>query len=138
VTAIRVIDYYKTLAIPSDADLIGIENAYVRLSGELVDAALHDEASARALEDLNEAYSVLSNAEHRREYDHILFADEYAELERRMRAELRRRSIVRSALIGALGLIVLAQAATLAYLGQDTVTNAARLVLGPLFPDSAG
>lgn len=137
-TAIRVIDYYKSLAIPADADLIGIENAYVRLSGELVNASQHDDAASRALEDLNEAYSVLSNAERRREYDHLLFADEYAELERRMRAELRRRSIIRSAMIGALGLVVLGQAAILAYVGRDVVTGALQVVLGPLFPGSAG
>jgi hypothetical protein len=134
----RIIDYYKTLAIPPDADLIGVENAYVRLSDELVQAAQEEEAAARSLQVLNEAYSVLSNAETRREYDRLLFAEEYAALERRLRAELRRRAIARSALVAALGLIVLGQAAILAYVGRDIVTDAAQVVLGPLFPGAAG
>jgi curved DNA-binding protein CbpA len=134
----RIIDYYKTLAIPPDADLVGVENAYVRLSGELVESAQEEEAAVRSLRVLNEAYTVLSNAETRREYDHLLFAEEYAALERRMRNELRRRAVVRSALVGSLGLIVLGQAAILAYLGRDVVSDIARVVLGPLFPGAAG
>lgn len=133
-----LIDYYKTLAVPPEADLIGIENAYVRLSDELVREAADDEGANRALARLNEAYTVLSNPESRRLYDRVLFAKEYEELERRLRAVERRAAIARWMLIGALGLIVTAQAVTLAYLGWDSISGIVETVLGPLYPESAG
>lgn len=131
-------DYYKTLAVPPEADLVGIENAYVRLSDELVREAADDEGANRALARLNEAYTVLSNPESRRLYDRVLFAKEYEELERRLRAVERRAAIARWTLVGALGLIVVAQVATLAYLGWDSVSGVVETILGPLYPESAG
>lgn len=133
-----LIDYYRTLAVPPDADLIGIENAYVRLSDELVREAADDEGANRALAKLNEAYTVLSNPESRRLYDRVLFAKEYEELERRLRAVERRATVARWTLVGALGLVVTAQAITLAYLGWDSISGVVEFVLGPLYPNSAG
>ena len=133
-----MIDYYKTLAVPPEADLIGIENAYVRLSDELVRDASDDEGANRALSRLNEAYTVLSNPESRRLYDRVLFAKEYEELERRLRAVERRAAIARWTLIGALGLIVTVQAVTLAYFGWDSISGYVETILGPLYPGSAG
>ena len=134
----RLVDYYKILAVPADADLIGIENAYVRLSDELVrQAEFDDEGVQPALEQLNEAYAVLANAEARRQYDRVLFAAEYAALEKRLKSEARRRSVARGVLVGALLMIVLAQASVLAYMGRDYIDEAAHTVLGPLYPDEA-
>ncbi len=133
-----LIDYYKTLAVPPEADLIGIENAYVRLSDELVREAADDDGANRALARLNEAYTVLANPESRRLYDRVLFAKEYEELERRLRAVERRAAVARWTLVGALGLIVTAQAVTLAYLGWDSISGIVETVLGPLYPGSAG
>lgn len=118
-----LIDYYAVLNLPPRADLAGIENAYARLSDELVKRAEVDETSQDALNKVNEAYSVLSKPEIRRAYDQEFFAHEIAETERTRRAELRRKVWMSRMLVGALAVIVLVQAAALAWLGRDEATS---------------
>ncbi len=132
-TTPNLIDYYKVLAVPPDADLIGIENAYVRLSDELVKHADDDDETDSALARLNEAYTVLANPETRRKYDRLLFSAEYEALERRLQAEVRRRRIARNIIVGALMLVVLGQAAALAYLGRDILTDGLAIIPGIVF-----
>lgn len=112
-----LVDYYATLNLPPRADLVGIENAYARLSDDLAVRGHVDDTVDVALERLNEAYSVLSKPELRRVYDRAFFAKEIADAERTARSEMRRRNFVAAALVGGLCLIVLAQAAVLVYLG---------------------
>jgi curved DNA-binding protein CbpA len=122
----RLIDYYKVLAVPPDVDLIGVENAYVRLSDEIVRSAEEDEGAAQALQRLNEAYSVLANAETRRQYDRMLFAAEYEALERRLKADARRRLIARQIVVGALVVIVAVQAVALYSIGGESLSDGFR------------
>ena len=112
-----LIDYYAILNLPNKADLLGIENAYARLSDDLAIRGGVDETAEAALERVNEAYSVLSKPELRRVYDRAFFAKEIAEAERQARALERRRAIASGLLIGGLGLVVIAQASLLAYIG---------------------
>lgn len=120
----KVIDYYKVLAVPADADLMGIENAYVRISGELAEQPDPDEHTRQAMEQVNEAYTVLANPESRRQYDRVLFAAEYEALERRLLAEARRRKWARRALVAGLCAVIAAQAVALYYIAGDTVDAA--------------
>lgn len=124
-----VIDYYAVLHVPFDADLVGVENAYARLSDEFATMTEVDETCTEALQRLNEAYSVLSRPELRREYDAVLFARQRADLDRRIRAFHRRRTVMQRTIIGALLLIVLAQASALAYLGHEQLAD----LLSPVF-----
>jgi curved DNA-binding protein CbpA len=112
-----LVDYYSILNLPPRADLVGIENAYARLSDDLAVRGHVDDTVEVALERLNEAYSVLSKPELRRVYDRAFFAKEIADDERAARAATRRRNLVAGALVGALCLVVFAQAAVLVYLG---------------------
>ena len=134
----RVIDYYAVLAVPPNVDLTGIETAYSRLSGELVTQSEHDETSRQALDLLNEAYSVLSTADARRQYDRVLFQTEFAVLDAQRAAEARRQKIARWLVMGTLGAIVLAQSVILVYIGREYVGDALSVVLGPLVPGQAG
>jgi curved DNA-binding protein CbpA len=129
----KVTDYYSILNLPTNADFIGVQNAYARLSRELADMGQVDEASSDALQQLNEAYSVLSRAELRREYDLVFLAADREREERVVRAMVRRRSAMQWAILGALGIIVVAQAAVLAYLGREQVAPALSFILGPLW-----
>ena len=110
-------DYYAILNLPPRADLVGIENAYARLSDDLAVRGAVDDTVELALERLNEAYAVLSKPELRRVYDRAFFAKEIAESERAARAEMRRKNIIAGFLVGGLCVIVVAQAAVLVYLG---------------------
>ena len=116
-TDVPLVDYYAILNLPPRADLVGIENAYARLSDDLAVRGHVDDTVDVALERLNEAYSVLSKPELRRVYDRAFFANEIAAAERAARADMRRRNLVAGALVGGLCLIVVAQAAVLVYLG---------------------
>jgi curved DNA-binding protein CbpA len=118
-----LIDYYAILNLPPKADLLGIENAYARLSDDLAVRGGVDETAEAALERVNEAYSVLSKPELRRVYDRAFFAREIAEAEREARSLERRRAIASGLLIGALGLVVVAQAALLTYIGFSQGTD---------------
>ncbi len=133
----KVIDYYAVLAVPPDADLVGIENAYARISSELVRQMEVDETAAEAMERVNEAYAVLSNPVARRAYDQVLFAEEFAELKRRMEREQRRERFVRMATTSVLLAIIAAQSVALAYLNWEAVSKVAATVFGPLLPDIA-
>jgi curved DNA-binding protein CbpA len=130
----KVTDYYSVLNLPTGADFIGVQNAYARLSRELADMGQVDEASSEALQQLNEAYSVLSRPELRREYDLIFLAADREREARAFRAVARRRSALQWAILGALGIIVTAQAAALAYLGREQVAPILSAILGPLWP----
>lgn len=133
-----LVDYYAVLNLPHDADLNGIENAYARLSDELALGTDLDEGYGEALKKVNEAYGVLSKPDLRRRYDSVFLAREREWAAREAQRLLRRRLFVQRIIVGALSLIVLAQAAGLAYLGREQVTAVLSFVLGPLFPGSAG
>ncbi len=117
----KIVDYYSILNLPPTADLLGIDNAYARLSAELAERSDVDETSVDALGKLNEAYAVLSKPNLRIEYDSVFFK---AEIERQRRlAELadRRRRLTGNLIVSALALLVAGEAAGLAYLAREQV-----------------
>ncbi len=130
----RIVDYYAVLAIPPNADLIGIEAAYTRLSDELVRRSNVDETANTALDRLNEAYDVLANPETRRQYDGVLFQTEIEILRRQQEKEDRRRWLVRASIFAALTSIVVLQSVVLLWLGWDYIDSAVASVMGPLWP----
>jgi len=133
VAQVNLIDYYSVLNLPPRADLMGIENAYARLSDDLARQILHDDTSKEALDKVNEAYSVLSRPELRREYDRAFFRHELEALDRQAVWQQRRRAAAQSLLIGALGLIVAAQASVLIYIWWGEASGLLRAVLNPFF-----
>ncbi len=116
--AAKIVNYYAMLNLPPTADLMGVANAYARLSDELASRMEFDETAGDALRQLNEAYSVLSKPELRREYDQVFLARELAEAERRLRAEQYKRRTMARLMVGALVGIMLLQVAALAYLAH--------------------
>lgn len=128
----KLIDYYAVLNLPPRADLVGIENAYARLSDDLMRQSQHDETAPDGLRRVNEAYAVLSKPELRREYDRAFFRSELDKIERDARAAQRRRTLAGNALVGALGLVVAAQAGALLWLGWDSATGLFQAI-GDLF-----
>lgn len=134
----RIIDYYAILAVPPGADLSGIQNAYARLSDEVSRLIGEDDTVQEGILRLNEAYHVLSNPETRRKYDAVYFARDRAEEQRREAARQRSRKRVARVIIGVLALAVSAQVAALGYLARGDVKDLASMLLGPLFPGSAG
>ena len=133
-----VIDYYGILNLPSSADLLGIETAYARLSGELAQLSILDEGHRDALKRVNEAYAVLPTPKLRREYDTVFLSRErHAEIAARKRF-VRRRQWMQRIVLSALLSVVIAQPGALAYLGREHVSEAANTVLGPLLPGDAG
>ena len=133
----KLVDYYSILNLPHRADLAGIENAYARLSDEFAMRVEVDETSAAALRRINEAYGVLSRPELRREYDRAFFGDEFAADERKVVSHARRRDFARRVLIVALAVVVLAQTATLGYLGREYIADFAGTVFAPILPGDA-
>jgi curved DNA-binding protein CbpA len=129
----KLIDYYSVLNLPPKCDLSGIENAYARLSDDLMKASAHDETARDAMQRLNEAYAVLSKPELRRDYDRAFFKAELERLEKEARAVRRRRAMAGNLLIGALGLVVAVQAGALLYLGWDSATGLFQEIGGLLF-----
>ncbi len=125
-----LIDYYAVLNLPHRADLAGVENAYARVSHELVKRSEIDDTCHEALLKVNEAYSVLSKPELRRAYDQEFFHDEIEEAERRARADARRRDLASRVLVGVLGVVVVIQAAVLVYLGREEALSFFRAVAG--------
>jgi len=129
----KLMDYYAVLNLPPRADLSGIENAYARLSDDLMKQSEDDETYRDAMQKLNEAYAVLSKPELRREYDRAFFKGELERLEREARAAQRRRNAAGNILVGALALVVAVQAAALVYLGWGAVTGLPGAIFGGLF-----
>lgn len=129
----KLIDYYAVLNLPPKSDLSGVENAYARLSDDLMKLSDHDDTAREAMQRLNEAYAVLSKPELRRDYDRAFFKGELERLEKEMRALQRRRTMAGNLLIGALGLVVAVQAGALLYLGWDSATGLFQAVGGLLF-----
>ncbi len=124
-----MIDYYQVLNLPVTADLMGVENAYSRLSDELVKLGQLDEATSHELDQLNEAYGVLSRPELRRQYDSVFLAKQRAEEARQLNAYVRRQSIMQWSIISALIALVVFQFGFLAYIGRDQLGG-----LTSLFP----
>ena len=118
----ELIDYYGILNLPPRADLMGVENAYARISDDLAKQIAVDENSKEALNRANEAYSVLSKPELRREYDRVFFSREIAASQKADEAALRRKLMKEKILIGALVLVVAGQGAILAYVGWDQLS----------------
>ena len=118
----ELIDYYGILNLPPRADLMGVENAYARISDDLAKQMAVDDGAKVALNRANEAYSVLSKPELRREYDRVFFSRELAAAQKISDAALRRKLLKERILIGALGLIVAGQGGMLAYVGWDQIS----------------
>lgn len=116
-----MVDYYAILNLPPTADLTGIDNAYARLSAELAERSEVDETSVNALQRVNEAYAVLSKPNLRIEYDSIFFKAEIDRQEQMAESADRRRRLMGNMIVGALVLLVAAEAAGLAYLARDQV-----------------
>lgn len=129
---VRLVDYYSVLNLPHTADLTGVENAYARISDELAQLTEVDDECREALERVNEAYAVLSKPELRRGYDAVFLAKEREAEQRKWAATVRRRVWVQRAIIAALGLVVVAQAGVLVYIGWDEVSDAVGMVTGAL------
>jgi curved DNA-binding protein CbpA len=133
----KLVDYYAILNLPARADLQGIENAYARLSDELAHRMDVDETSGAALNRLNEAYSVLSRPELRREYDRVYFIRERELEEKRQMARERRRETVRRTLVYSLSVVVALQLVALLVIGHGEIIDAAQLAMSPLLPGDA-
>ena len=91
----KLIDYYAVLNLPPKADLSGVENAYARLSDDLMRLGDQDDSATSAMQ--------------------------------------RRKAMAGGLLIGALGLIVAAQAAALLYIGWDSATGLFQAIGSSLF-----
>jgi hypothetical protein len=129
-----VVDYYAILNLPATVDLAGVENAYARISDELALMTEVDAACSEALQRVNEAYSVLSRPELRRKYDRVYFAADHAAAEHKWRSIVRRRVAAQWLLIGSLSLVVIFQAAVLAYLGGLPVGSFLSTIFGTIIP----
>jgi len=65
-------DFYATLGVPKDADAAAIKKAYRKLARQLHPDHNPGDAKAEAkFKDIGEAYSVLSDAEQRQQYDQL-------------------------------------------------------------------
>jgi hypothetical protein len=134
----RIIDYYSILSVPPTADLVGISNAYARLSDQLAVNAEDDLTVKEAILRLNEAYAVLSRPDARRKYDAVYFSGDRRDAIKHHHRLARRRRWMGNALVGLLLLAVVAQGSVLAYLGREQVSGVANAVFGPLIPGEAG
>jgi len=117
----RIVDYYSVLNVPTTADLVGIENAYARLSSDLMERA--DRNHVEDMKRLNEAFSILGTPERRAEYDQVFLKKEIQRAARRKRWRERRQKLVANLIVGAVLMIVVAQIAVLGYIGQDQVQS---------------
>jgi molecular chaperone DnaJ len=65
-------DFYKTLGVPKDADQAAVKKAYRKLARTLhPDTNQGDKAAEERFKEVSEAYSVLSDAEQRKQYDSV-------------------------------------------------------------------
>lgn len=113
----ELIDYYAILNLPPRADLVGIENAYARISDDLAKQMHVEDTSRDQLKRVNEAYAVLSKPDLRREYDRVFFSKEIAAAEKLAHDALRQKLIKERILVGALLVVVTGQAVLLAWVG---------------------
>jgi curved DNA-binding protein CbpA len=134
----RIVDYNAVLAVPPNADLTGIQNAYARLSDEVARLIGEDDTIQEGILRLNEAYAVLSNPETRRKYDTVYFRGEKVQQKKRAEAAARRRKLAARSLVAVLGSIVSIEMVVLGFMAREDVHGAAASVLGPLFPGGAG
>ncbi len=125
----RLIDYYAILNLPPTADLVGIENAYARLSNELAYRADVDASSVEALERANEAYAVLSKPNLRLEYDRMLFKKVLDQEKHQVADAARRKQLPARILFGVLAVLVGAQLISLVYIGRDQAAAAVGTML---------
>ncbi|HEX6032279.1 MAG TPA: DnaJ domain-containing protein [Tepidiformaceae bacterium] len=133
----KLVDYYAILNLPPKADLHGIENAYARLSDELAVRMDIDETSGGALARINEAYSVLSRPDLRREYDRVYFGYERDTAEKQEVSRVRRRKWARRVLIYALTCVILVQVVAVVAVAHTEIADAVQTALGPLRPGEA-
>ena len=82
-------NHYAILNLPTNADFVGVENAYARLSNELASQTWFDETATAQLMRVNQAYAVLSRPDLRTDYDKEFFSREIKEKERLERRLLR-------------------------------------------------
>ena len=136
-TQARIVDYYAILAVPPGADLMGVQNAYARLTDEIATLMGEDATIHEGMLRLNEAYAVLSNPEARRRYDDVYFSREIAHAQRIEDLAARKKTFASRLLVGTLLVLVLIQVSALAYLGRESAIDMASVVLGPLFPGTA-
>src|SRR5690606_36712118 len=65
-------DFYRTLGVAENASADEIKKAYRKLAKQYhPDANPNDEAAAERFKEISEAYSVLSDAEKRKQYDQM-------------------------------------------------------------------
>jgi len=110
-----IIDYYAILNVPYNVNLAGVENAYARLSDDLVRLAEVDPNANQSLKRLNEAYGVLSRPDVRRQYDAAFFAEERALEEQRVHADVRRSVWKQRAIVGGLVAMLAAEGGAALY-----------------------
>ncbi len=119
----KMIDYYAILRVPAGADLAGVENAYAQVSHELATRTAVDDTSAEALRIVNEAYSVLSHPELRREYDAEFFAADIVRQHRLSQLAQRRQRLAGWMLMSGLMSVIAIEAAAIAYLGRADISR---------------
>jgi len=98
---------------------VGVENAYARLSNELVYRTDVDETAADALKLVDEAYAVLSIPKLRVEYDSEFFKAEIERQRRLAESAARRSRMMANLIAGSLVVLVLAEAAGLVFLARE-------------------
>ena len=84
-------NHYAVLNLPPNADFVGVENAYARLSNELASQTWFDETATAQLMRVNQAYAVLSRPDLRTDYDNEFFTTTLPDKNLRERRAVRPR-----------------------------------------------
>ena len=124
------VDYYATLNLPPHADLTGVENAYTRLSDQLMRLGGGSEDSRISFDELNEAYAVLSHPRQRREYDLVRFSRDISDIQRHRAWRDRRHRALQRAIVGVLGVGAIVQSLLLVTIARDDLVQATRSAFG--------